>query len=268
MTTVELHYTSLGEGPPLVILHGLYGAGTNWNSHAKWLSERFRVILVDLRNHGRSPHHPDMSYPAQAADVLALLDRLDIDQALLLGHSMGGKAAMVLALQHPQRVRALIAADIAPVSYRDRDHGHARIIDALRRLPLDRVGSREEADRLLSADIAAASVRQFLLTNLQRQGGGYVWRIPLDILADQLPLIQDFPPLEGRFPGPALFIHGAESDYLTEAEIPAVRARFPAAHIVAVAGAGHWLHVERPAEFSAQLRAFLEQFHHLDRDAP
>jgi len=258
-TTVELNYSIQGEGPPLLILHGLYGSGSNWGSHAKWLAEHFRVILPDLRNHGRSPHHPDMSYPAQAADLLALLDRLDIDQALVLGHSMGGKAAMTLALRHPRRVRALVAADIAPVSYRDQDHGHDCIIQALRALPVADVCSRDEADRLLAEAIPEKMVRQFLLTNLQRVGDRYAWRIPLDILADQLPAIQDFPALEGSYQGPALFVHGADSDYVTEANIPRIRALFPAARIAAVAGAGHWLHVQQPAGFAAQVRTFLEQ---------
>ena len=254
---IDLHFSYQGQGPALLILHGLYGSGSNWNSHAKWLAERFTVILADLRNHGRSPHHPDMSYPAQAADLAALLDRLQLESALVLGHSMGGKAAMTLALQYPERVRALIAADIAPVAYR---HDHGEIIEALRRLDLQGLRSREDADAALAADISTGMVRQFLLTNLQRGPEGYSWRIPLDILADQLPLIEGFPSIEGRYEGPALFVHGTASDYLTAESEPAVRKHFPAAEIAPITGAGHWLHVEKPESFADTLRAFLDRF--------
>lgn len=256
-TAVELSYTRQGEGPPLLILHGLYGSGSNWGSHAKWLAERYEVILPDLRNHGSSPHHPDMSYPAQAADLLALLDRLELPQALVLGHSMGGKAAMTLALTTPERVQALIVADIAPVSYRQ--HGHDRLIAALRGLDLTQVNSRSEADAALRGQIDSPMVRQFLLTNLRRDPDGYCWRLPLDILADQLPLIEGFPELEGQYPGPSLFLHGAASDYVSADAEPAIERYFPAAELVAVPEAGHWLHVEQPERFAQSLRAFLQR---------
>lgn len=251
---LELNHGVLGEGPPLLVLHGLYGSGVNWTSHAKWLAEHYRVILPDLRNHGRSPHDPDMSYPAMAGDLAALLDRLGVADALVLGHSMGGKAAMTLALTYPERVRALVAADIAPVSYR---HDHAEIIQALRALPLEALAGRDDADQALAPKIASPMVRQFLLTNLQKRSDGYAWRIPLDILADQLPLIEGFPELPGHYDGPTLFLHGGSSDYLTPAHHGIIRHYFPKAQIEAVAGAGHWLHVEAPQAFAAALQAFL-----------
>ena len=251
---LDLHYTSLGEGEPLLVLHGLYGSGNNWNSQAKSLAERYRVILADLRNHGRSPQSPDMSYPAMAADLERLLDTLGLDSARVLGHSMGGKAAMLLALNRPERVRALIAADIAPVAYR---HDHRQIIDALLALDLFRVASRAAADQALAADIHSPMVRQFLLTNLVREGERYAWRIPLGVLSDSLELIEGFPAVEGRYEGPALFVHGAKSDYLSAESVPVIRRHFPRAEIVPVADAGHWLHVEQPQAFAAALDAFL-----------
>ena len=252
---LDLHYSSLGEGEPLLVLHGLYGSGNNWNSQAKALAERYRVILPDLRNHGRSPQHPDMSYPAMAADLERLLDTLELDSALVLGHSMGGKAAMLLALTRPERVRTLIAADIAPVAYR---HDHREIIDSLLSLDLFRVASRAAADQALAADIRSPMVRQFLLTNLVREGDRYAWRIPLGVLSDQLPLIEGFPPVEGVYQGPALFVHGAASDYVSTESVPVIRRHFPKAEIVPIADAGHWLHVEQPQAFAKALEAFLK----------
>jgi pimeloyl-ACP methyl ester carboxylesterase len=167
---------------------------------------------------------------------------------------MGGKVAMTLALQHPERVLALIAADIAPVSYK---HDHEDIIGALRAVDLAGLESRAAANESLATRIPDPMVRQFLLTNLQRSGERFQWRIPLDILADQLPLIEGFPELAGRYEGPALFIHGALSDYVTPEMETAVRRLFPNAKIAAVEGAGHWLHVEQPAAFAEQLKTYL-----------
>jgi esterase len=253
---VDLHYSVQGEGPALVILHGLYGSGTNWARHAAWLAQSYRVLLPDLRNHGRSPHHPDMSYPAMAADLMRLLDREGLGQALLLGHSMGGKAAMTLALSAPERVSALVVADIAPVTYPEREH--ASIIAALQALPLASLPSRQAADHILAKQIGSTMVRQFLLTNLQRREAGFQWRLPLEILARQLPVLQGFPDAAGRYDGPALFIHGASSDYVLPLHHARIRELFPRARIEAVADAGHWLHVEQPDAFAAQLRRFLE----------
>lgn len=260
--TEQLSHTRQGSGPPLLILHGLYGSGSNWGSHAKWLAERYEVILVDLRNHGRSFHAPDMRYSTMAADVRALLDALALDEPIVLGHSMGGKVAMTLALQSPERVRALVVADIAPVAY---DHGtHQPLIDALRALDLSLVRSRADADAALAQRIPNRTLRLFLLTNLERQGERYRWRIPLDILADQLPVLEGFPPLDGRYEGPALFLHGAESDYVGADNRAVIERYFPHARLEAVPGAGHWLHAEQPERFAAALREFLSSL----RDAP
>lgn len=254
-----LHYNRQGQGQPLLILHGLFGSGANWGSHAKWLSQQFDVILPDLRNHGRSFHAPDMSYPTMAGDVERLLDALGIESALVLGHSMGGKTAMTLALQAPQRVRALLVADIAPVAYQR--NGNGPLITALQRLDLAAVRSRADAGAALAAEIPSQAVRQFLLTNLQRGSAGYHWRIPLDILADQIPQLESFPALDGRYQGPALFLYGAASDYVTAAARAPIQHYFPAAQLQAIPQAGHWLHAEQPEAFAAAVRQFLSPFH-------
>jgi esterase len=253
-----LHYTRQGEGAPLLVLHGLYGSNTNWGSHAKWMAEQFDVILPDLRNHGRSFHDADMRYTTTAEDVRRLMDALGLESALLLGHSMGGKTAMTLALTEPERVRALVVADIAPVVYRHQTH--QPLIGAMRRLDLAQVKSRSDAEAALAADIPNRTLRLFLLTNLERRGDRYAWRIPLDILADQLPQLEDFPPVGGRYEGPALFLHGAESDYVTEEARAAIDGYFPNARVQALPNAGHWLHAEQPDAFADALRVFLSPF--------
>ena len=252
---VKLHYDARGQGPGVVLVHGLYGSGNNFRRHANWLAEHRRVLSPDLRNHGRSPHHRDMGYPAMAADLAALLDAEGLDQATLVGHSMGGKAAMALALTHPERVEGLVVVDIAPVAY---DHDQAGILRAMDEVDLDQVASRGDADRQLREAVPEAGVRQFLLTNLERGDEGWRWRLPLGVLADALPDILDFPELGAPYTGPTLFLHGAASDYVTPRHHETIRRHFPEARIEGLEGVGHWVHAEAPEAFEAALRRFLE----------
>lgn len=257
--TKRLHYSRQGEGPALIILHGLFGSGSNWNSQAKRLAGQFDVILLDLRNHGRSFHAPAMSYADLAGDVRALMDSLALDTALVLGHSMGGKTAMTLALESPERVRALAVADIAPVAYRDQSN--RPLIEAMQGVDLGKLGSRADADAALAADVPQRMVRQFLLTNLQFKDDSYSWRIPLDILADRLHELEDFPASAASYPGPALFLYGTESSYVTADARAPILQYFPAAQLHAIPQAGHWLHAEQPQLFADALQRFLSQFH-------
>jgi pimeloyl-ACP methyl ester carboxylesterase len=254
-----LHYSRQGQGPALIILHGLFGSGSNWNSQAKRLAGQFDVILPDLRNHGRSFHAPAMSYADLAGDVRGLMDALALETALVLGHSMGGKTAMTLALESPERVRALAVADIAPVAY----HGQSNrpLIEAMQRVDLGSVGSRGDADAALAADVPQRMVRQFLLTNLQFKDDSYSWRIPLDILAGRLQELEDFPAADASYQGPTLFLYGAESNYVTADAHATIRRYFPAAQLHAIPQAGHWLHAEQPQLFADALQQFLSQFH-------
>lgn len=254
---LELHAQTGGAGRPVLLLHGLFGALGNLVSLARELNAGYQSVRVDLRNHGRSPHAGAMDYPTMAADVLRLLDSRGIDSCAILGHSMGGKVAMELALTHPARVAALVVADIAPVAYApDR---HDAVFGALRAVPLDELHSRQQADQVLARTLADPGLRQFLLTNLYRDDDRYAWRINLDVLHARRSAIAAAPPAAGVYGGPVLFVKGSESDYIGDASSSAIRARFPAARLHIVQGAGHWLHAEKPAAFNRAVLRFLGQ---------
>jgi pimeloyl-ACP methyl ester carboxylesterase len=193
--------------PPLVIAHGLFGSGRNWGAVAKRLARDRQVAAVDLRNHGDSPRDPDMSYAAMAGDLAATIAELG-GEADLLGHSMGGKAAMVLALTEPERVRRLVVADIAPAAYRHSQIGYVRAMQALDLAGLSR---RSEADARLAPSVPDPVLRAFFLQSLAFEDGVARWKLNLDVLAEQMPTIMGFPEPAGRFPGPTLFLTGAAS---------------------------------------------------------
>ena len=252
----SLHYTEQGTGPPLTILHGLFGSGRNWMRVARRLADRFRVITPDLRNHGQSPHLPGMGYPEMAADLFELLERLGLPSTLLMGHSMGGKVAMTAALEAPERVRALIVVDIAPVRYR---HSFEPIFQALKPIPVEWIHSRQEAERLLAGTIDDGVLRAFLLQNLNRDENGFHWRINLDAIIAGMPEISDFPLADGGhvYPGPALFLAGEHSHHLRPEHYPKVYELFPAARIEVIPGSGHWPHTEQPQRFLELVEGFL-----------
>jgi len=252
--SVALSYTSHGAavGTPIVILHGLLGSSGNWRSIARRLAERHRVFALDLRNHGKSPHVESMSYPAMADDVRAFLDSHDIDAATIIGHSMGGKTAMRLALDAPQRVERLVVVDIAPgVSH----HDHLPWLRAMASLDLGCVRRRADADAMLAATVPDTAMRQFLLHNLAATPGGFVWRINLAAIENGLPELLDFPVEADVHPflGSTLFVRGAQSDYVLPEDEAVIRALFPRARIVTIEGAGHWVHAEQPVRFLAAL---------------
>lgn len=256
---VELNYNITGEGQPLLILHGLFGSSRNWNAVAKQLAADFRVIAVDLRNHGDSGHDADMTYPAMVDDLEHLLDALDLTAATLLGHSMGGKAAMGFALTSPGRTRGLMVVDIAPVSYRPEN---LALIEAMQSLPLAELQSRADAEaRLEKAGVADAIIRQFLLQNLVRRDQGYAWRLNLEALHRHLGDLASFPddwPHE-TYGGPACFLAGARSDYILPRHNGEIVRRFPEAVIETVDDADHWVHADRPDAVIAAVRSFMDE---------
>lgn len=252
---MELHYHRTGSGPTLLILHGLFGTWENWGFQVKKLSEKFDIIAADLRNHGSSPHDDSISYHLMAEDVIALMDRLGIDKASILGHSMGGKVAMQLALDHPQRVERLIVADIAPVEYPPH---HSDVFAGLFNVDLAAITSRSAADQQLAEHIDSAGVRGFLLKNLQRAAeGGFSWKMNLEALHREYRHIAAAP-TEGVYSGPVLFIKGGDSDYLLPEHADAIKSRFPNAGYKVIDGVGHWLHAEKPAAFNRLVERFLD----------
>ncbi|MDX1588712.1 MAG: alpha/beta fold hydrolase [Oleiphilaceae bacterium] len=262
--TVTLHASSAGEGPPVILLHGLFGAGDNLGGIRRRLQHRFRLHSLDLRNHGQSPHAGSMSYPEMAADVRAWMDANGLASAAVLGHSMGGKVAMELALGDPGRVDRLIVADIAPVAY---EPHHDGILEGMQSLDTGALSSRREADRALSSSIDDSRVRQFLLTNLVPAEQGFRWRLNLPGLVDCYPQIMAAPQARGPYQGPVLFLKGGESDYIDKAHQQATEKRFPRARLRVVPGAGHWLHGEKPDLVARLCERFLSGAMDRDRDS-
>jgi esterase len=249
-----LHATEAGQGDSVVLLHGLFGSARNFGAVQQQLARRCRVIALDLRNHGASPHDGDMRYAAMAADVLQTLDGLAALPATLLGHSMGGKVAMKAALTQPDAVARLIVADIAPVAYPPH---HRAIAEAMASLPLSPGMTRAQASGALSEAVPDAAMRAFLLQNLEL-GAAPAWRIGLTEIIAALPVIEGWQtPADARYGGSTLFMAGAASDYIRAEHRPAIRALFPNARFVTLKNAGHWLHAENPSGFVAVVEAFL-----------
>ncbi len=238
----------------LIILHGLYGSAANFRGLAKIYARDFNVYCLDLRNHGKSPHSDEITYSLMAEDVIEFMDDQGLEKAHILGHSMGGKTAMQLALNNPERVNKLVIGDIAPVVY---PHHHEKIFEGLLAMPLERINSRGEADKILADYVSEAGVRAFLLTNLKREeDGGFSWRINLPALIREYDHISAAP--EGiSYDGETLFIRGANSGYITDDCVPETLEIFPNARIETIEDCGHWLHSEKPKEFSEILLNFL-----------
>lgn len=253
---VALESLEFGSGRPVVILHGLFGSARNWSTIARRLGETRHAIALDLRNHGGSPWTEEMSYPAMAADVRDVV--APFGRSALVGHSMGGKTAMAVALLYPGLVERLAVVDIAPVAYSGRQHG--AYIRAMREVDLSAVRRRAEVEEALRPGVDDPAIRAFLLQNLAAdESGGMRWRINLDVLGRALPEIMDWPELAGRrYDGPVLVLAGERSDYIRPDHHARIHGYFPAAEIKTVPGAGHWPHAEQPDAFLRLLQPFLE----------
>lgn len=237
--------------PPLLIVHGLYGSARNWGVIAKRLSNSRQVVAVDQRNHGLSPWFGTHSYEDMAED-LAQVIRAYGKPMDVLGHSMGGKAAMVLALKYPELVNRLIVADIAPVPY---DHSQIQYVEAMKAVDLSRVEKRSDAQEQLQAMIDDPILPVFFTQSLDVKEKR--WQLNLDVLAEEMGKILDFPVMTGTYTGPTLFLSGADSNYVKSEYRPAIKLLFPEAKFAKIPGTGHWLHAEKPREFEATVRAYL-----------
>lgn len=238
---------------PLVIAHGLYGSARNWGVIARRLADVRDVVAVDMRNHGASDWFPTHGYPEMAADLAEVIDSLG-GRADLLGHSMGGKAAMQLALTHGACLRRLVVADIAPVAY---GHDQTRHVHAMRALDLTDLTTRGEADRRLSDTIDDPSLRAFFLQSLDLKAQPPRWRLNLDVLEAEMQKIVGWPGTAGQFDGPTLFLSGANSTYVLPEHRETIRAHFTTARFAKIPDSGHWLHAEKPREFEETVRVFL-----------
>jgi len=270
MTPLKLFFRETGTGTPLVILHGLYGMSDNWLSIARELAPHFRVILPDMRNHGHSPHDQEHSYQAMREDIARLFEDMKLENAILMGHSMGGKTAMFFAVRYPEKLSRLIVVDIAPADLRNTPRGkmhelqHKTIVESLLKLDIEHLQSRQEADRALSETIASLPVRQFLLKNLHRRSDGtFTWLLNLKALSENLSSV-----LDGLHPGtdpeekypvviPTLFIKGELSHYIEPEDEESIRNVFPHSVLSVIQGAGHWVHAEQPEQFLKVVSDFI-----------
>lgn len=252
---MKLFYRKYGQGPPIVILHGVFGLSDNWVSIAKKLEKEFAVYLPDFRNHGQSPHSNDFSYAFLVKDVKELLDDLSLDKAIIIGHSMGGKVAMQFVSDYPERIHKIIVVDIALRYYTT---NHKKIIDGLRSLDLKKIIKRNEADEQLSYYIEDEGARQFLLKNLYRkEDGSFNLRFNLDVIDEKIESLGEALKITCPIHIPTLFIKGGSSDYITLDDEVEIRKVFVNSKIVTIDNAGHWVHVEQPQNFLNVLIDFL-----------
>ncbi len=252
---IELNYKEFGQGEPIIILHGLFGTLDNWKTIASKLSEDYLVYILDQRNHGKSPHTDEFSYQLMAEDLYAFMDDNWIQQATIIGHSMGGKTAMQFALEYPEMVNQLIVVDIAP---QENEPGHETIFDAMLTLEIDKLESRKAADEWLANKIPSIAVRQFLLKNITRKKeGGFRWKMNLPVIYANYQEVLASITGEEPYDGPTLFLNGGQSGYLDEEKKPGIRALFPEAQFETIEEAGHWIHAEAPDEFLSIVRQFL-----------
>lgn len=254
--TLGLNYTEYGAGPPIVILHGLFGSARNWHAIAKQLESTHRVYALDLRNHGNSPWHDSMTYYDLADDVRGFIEQHNLEQAAVIGHSMGGKTAMLLALQHEELVGKLIVVDVAPVPYQ---HSFIQYVRAMQDLNLSGLSRRGDADDALKAEVPEPGVRMFLLQNLAYKDKQFDWRINLPALSANMAQITGFPNevMNRMYFGKTLVLRGDQSVYVQPEHHRTIYALFPNAGVTVIPNAGHWVHADQPAALVGAIRAIL-----------
>ena len=252
---MKLNHKIFGEGDPVIILHGLFGMLDNWQTIAKKLAVEYMVILVDQRDHGRSPHTEDFNYPLLADDLKVFMDENWIHQASIIGHSMGGKTAMQFALHYPEMVDKLIVVDMAPIEY---EPGHNEIFEALRSIDLSQLTERKSAVHMLEQRLDSSEVIQFLLKNLSRtKEGSYRWKMNLDLIIDNYDSILAEITGDHAFDKDSLFIKGEHSDYILAEHMPQILALFPSSKLAEIKDAGHWIHADKPEQLLAEIQTFL-----------
>lgn len=251
---MNLFFRTVGEGPPLIILHGLFGSADNWRPLANRFAKFRKVYLVDQRNHGMSPHDYEFSYEAMVNDLLLFIKQHDIIRPDILGHSMGGKVAMFFSVKYPDQVNKIIVVDIAPKAYPVR---HKAILDGLKTLRIEDILTRQEVDDVLAEFIDSARLRQFLLKNLKRNDHSFEWKMNLDVIYDKVSNLSIGLKDNDRFSHETLFIRGSASDYVLNSDLEAISSHFPKAELVTIEDASHWVHVEEPDALCNSVKQFL-----------
>jgi pimeloyl-ACP methyl ester carboxylesterase len=255
---MKLFYREYGTGDPLIILHGIFGVSDNWVSFARTMAERFHVFIPDQRNHGQSPHDPTFNYFALCADLQEFIETHDLEDPIILGHSMGGKVAMHFALENPDMLKALIVADISMRHY-NRRYRHLNMIDAMMAVNFDNAETREDVESQLLDKIPDKRIRLFAMKNLYRRERSeqFAWRLNLEAI--NLNMDEVFKGIESGnlFDKPTLFIRGGASDYVSYEDFDQIYRNFPKADIKTIEAAGHWLHAEKPEEFLKMVDDFI-----------
>ncbi len=252
---MKLNYKSIGSGPPIIILHGLFGMLDNWITIAKKFEADYTVYLVDQRNHGKSGHSDVFNYQAMSDDLLEFMDTHNIKNSHLIGHSMGGKTIMQFAFDYPERVNKLIVADISPVQYENK---HEMIINAMLSVDFSKQKTRQDVEELLSKTIKSNRLLQFLMKNLYwKDKNNLGWKTNMRAVLENMDKIGEAIPSDKPYMGPALFVRGGRSDYVTLKEMHQIKMQFPHAEIKTINGATHWLHSDKPDVFFALVSDFL-----------
>lgn len=252
---MKLFYRELGQGQPIIMLHGIFGSSDNWLTQSRMLSDQFRTFSLDLRNHGQSPHDDAFDYPSMVSDVVAFIEEHDLVDPVIIGHSMGGKVAMNLAVSHPDKLQKLIVVDMAPKPYSMENYV---VLQGLNSVPITEVKTREQADQALAIHVGEPDVRMFLLKNLQRNPeGGFRWKLNLPAITANISRIGEAVEGKGTFEKPSLFIRGSKSDYIKDHDFDRIRAVFPAAEFETF-DTGHWVPAEKPKEFVDSVRRFIK----------
>ena len=253
---MKLHSKIYGyKGQDLIVIHGLFGMGDNWNSLGKQFSKYCKVHLIDLRNHGRSPHSADFNYEVMCEDILEYMEDNDISNPIILGHSLGGKLAMKFAFTHPDKIEKLIVADISPRKYNT--DFHQNLLRTLYKLPLEDFDKREEIDQVLSSIYEDKGMRLFLLKNLYRnENKEFAWRFNIELLLEKVSNIKEADFIEGVCSIPTHFLRGGNSDYINSTDELIINKHFSDFSIATIDGAGHWLHAEKPEQFYNEVMGF------------
>lgn len=251
---MKLFYRQSGEGRPLIILHGLFGSSDNWYTLAKVFSQTYRVYLVDQRNHGQSPHSSEFNYKLLTEDLSDFIQQHGIDRPVIMGHSMGGKTAMNFAVKYPEQLSTLIVVDIVPKKY---PVHHDHILEGLMAIPLEKIQTRGEAEKILAEFVDEPEVRQFLLKNLSRDAnGGFYWKVNLTSINTHIEELGEGMQYGGTFNGSTLFVKGSRSNYFEPGDESRIQEFFPKAKLITL-NTGHWVQAEQPEEFSKVVLEFL-----------